>query len=194
VKPLHTPSSFPPPHRVDTFAGPVEVHWEPAPAVTRHGLLAYFIDFLKTRNTWTEFVDSCPLTYSSPNAPLKAEVLATVTYSILTGQRRYSPITALSGDSVTAGLFGVKTFRSEDSVRRAFEDADDDAVTAWIDQQMDRTFAPLLEQPWVPDLDATIKTLYGHQEEARVGYNRAPEWRSSSVGESPTPGGIGMTG
>ena len=26
------------------------------------------------------------------------------------------------------------------------------------------------------------------------GYNRAPEWRSSSVGESPTPGGIGMTG
>jgi hypothetical protein len=52
----------------------------------------------------------------------------------------------------------------------------------------------LLEQEWVLDLDATIKTLYGHQEEARIGYNRAPEWRSSSVGESPTPGGIGMTG
>jgi hypothetical protein len=189
-----TPSSFPAPHRIDTFGGPVEVHWEPAPAVTRRGLVAYFIDFLKTSNTWTEFVDSCPLTYSSPNAPLKAEVLATIIYSILTGQRRYSHITALSGDSVMAGLFGVKTFRSEDSVRRAFEDADDSAVTAWIDQQMDRTFAPLLEQEWVLDLDATIKTLYGHQEEARIGYNRAPEWRSSSVGESPTPGGIGMTG
>ena len=176
-----TPNSFPPPHRVDTFGGPVEVHWEPAPAVTRHGLLAYFIDFLKTSNTWTEFVDSCPLTYSSPNAPLKAEVLATIIYSILTGQRRYSHITALSGDAVMAGLFGVKTFRSEDSVRRAFEDADDDAVTAWIDQQMDRTFAPLLEQPWVLDLDATIKTLYGHQEEARVGYNPTKPGRPSHI-------------
>lgn len=90
-------------------------------------------------------------------------------YAILTGQRRYSYITALSGDSVMAGLFGVDTFRSEDSIRRVFEDADDNAVTAWIDQQMDRTFAPLLEQEWVLDLDATIKTLYGHQEEARVG-------------------------
>ena len=56
------PASFPPPHRVDTLGGSVEVHWERAPAVTRHGLHAYFIDFLKTSNTWSEFVDSCPLT------------------------------------------------------------------------------------------------------------------------------------
>ena len=67
-EPLSSLVEFPPPHRVDTLGGSVEVHWEPAPAVTRHGLLAYFIDFLKTSNTWTEFVDSCPLTYSSPNA------------------------------------------------------------------------------------------------------------------------------
>ena len=37
------------------------------------------------------------------------------------------------------------TFRSQDSVRRAFEDADKEVITAWIDQQMDRTFASLLE-------------------------------------------------
>ena len=175
------PATFPPPHRVDTFGGAVEVHWEPSPAVTRHGLLAYFIDFFKTSNTWTEFVDSCPLTYTSPNAPNKAEILATIAYSILTGQRRYSHITALSGDSVIAGLFGVATLRSEDSVRRAFEDVDDDAITTWIDQQMDRTFAPLLEQEWVLDLDATIKTLYGRQEEARVGYNPTKPGRPSHV-------------
>jgi hypothetical protein len=66
---LFAPGSFPPPHRVDTFGGSVEVHWEPVPAVTRHGLLAYFIDFLKTSNTSTGFVDSCPLTYSSPVPP-----------------------------------------------------------------------------------------------------------------------------
>ena len=125
-----SPDSLPPPHRVDTFGGSVEVHWEPAPGVARHGLLAYFIDFLKTSNTCAEFVDSCPLTYSSPNAPLKAEVLATILYSILTGQRRYYHITAFTGDAVMAGLFGIKTFRREDSVRRAFADANDEAVTA----------------------------------------------------------------
>jgi hypothetical protein len=151
-----TPDNFPPPHRVDAFGGSVEVHWEPAPAATRHGLLAYFLDFFKTRNTWTEFVDSCQLIYYSPNAPLTDEVLATILYSILTGQRRYSHITEHRGDSVMAGLFGVATFRSEDSVRRAFEDADEHAITAWIDQQTDRTSAPLLEQEWVLDLDATI--------------------------------------
>ncbi len=31
-------------------------------------------------------------------------------------------------------------------------------------------------------------------EECPLRYSRAPAWRSSPVGESPTPGGIGMTG
>ena len=44
-----------------------------------------------------------------------------------------------------ASLFRAKTFRSQDSVRRAFEDTDEEVITAWIDKQMDRTFAPLLE-------------------------------------------------
>lgn len=119
--------------------------------------------------SWKDVVDSCPLTYSSPNAPTKEEIPATMLYSILIGQRRYAQMTALSGDTVIAGLFGVHTFRSQDSVRRAFEQTDEEAITQWVDQQMDRTFAPLLKQEWVLDLDATIKTLYGHQEGARVG-------------------------
>jgi hypothetical protein len=62
-----------------------------------------------------------------------------------------------------ADLFGVNTFRSEDSACRAFGDASDDAVTAWVNQQMDRTFAPLLEQEWVLDPDATLKTFGASQ-------------------------------
>ena len=45
-------ADFPPPDRVDSFGGPVKACWESAPAVTRHGLLAYFINFLKASNTW----------------------------------------------------------------------------------------------------------------------------------------------
>ena len=122
--------------------------------------------------TWKAFVESCPLTYSSPNAPTKEEILATLVYSFLIGHRRYAHI---------AALFGVKTFRSQDSVRRAFEDADEEVITAWIDQQMDRTFAPLLALDWALDVDATIKVLYGHQEEARVGYNPTKPGRPSHV-------------
>ena len=180
-EPTTAPSDFPAPHRIDTFGCPVKACWEPAPAVTRHGLLAYFIDFLKVSNTWQEFVESCPLTYSSNNSPAKAEILATIVYSILIGQHRYAHMNALSGDAVMASLFGVKKLRSQDSVRRAFERIDDDVLTQWIDQQMDRTFAPLLELDWVLDLDATIKVLYGDQEAAQLGYNPTKPGRPSHV-------------
>jgi len=30
---------------------------------------------------------------------------------------------------------------------------------------------PLLSEPWKPDVDTTVKPLYGHQEGAEVGYN-----------------------
>ena len=143
-EPAIGPTNFPPPH-LDSFGGPVKACWGSSPAVTRHGLLVYFIDFLKVSKTWEDVVDSCPLTYSSPNAPTKEEILATMLYSILIGQRRCAQMTALSGDTVIAGLFGVHTFRSQDSVRRAFEQSDEEAITQWVDQQVDRTFAPLLE-------------------------------------------------
>ncbi|MFN8686869.1 MAG: hypothetical protein ACK52Z_05385 [Acidobacteriota bacterium] len=63
-----------------------------------------------------------------------------------------------------------------------------------MDRQIDETFAALLDRQWLLDLDATVKTLCCWQEEACVGYSRVPEWRSSSLGESPTSGVIGMTG
>jgi hypothetical protein len=33
------------------------------------------------------------------------------------------------------------------------------------------TYAPALVQPWIADLDVTVKPIYGHQEGAEVGYN-----------------------
>jgi hypothetical protein len=34
-----------------------------------------------------------------------------------------------------------------------------------------RTYAPALEQPWIADLDVTVKPIYGHQQGAQIGYN-----------------------
>lgn len=172
---------YPAPHRVETPGGPVYVQWEDDPGITPHGPLTYFLEFLKVSGLWQDFVAECPLTYTSPNAPTKAEILGTILLSVLSGHRRYAHITGIRGDSVLPGLLGIKRLRSEDSVRRAFANQDEDALTLWIDTQTGKTFDALLEHDWVLDLDATVKTLYGKQEEARVGYNPAKPGRPSHV-------------
>lgn len=172
---------YPTPHRVETLGGPMQVHWEKDPGISPHGMLTYFLEFLQISGIWEEFVEQCPLRYTSPNAPTKAEILGTIVCGVLSGHRRYAHITAMRGDSVLPKLLGIARLRSEDSIRRAFAQQDEDALTLWMDRQTDKTFAALLEQEWVLDLDATIKTLYGRQEEARVGYNPMKPGRPSHV-------------
>jgi len=175
------PTGYPAPHRVETFGGTVEVEWEEQEAVSLHGPLAYFIEFLKVSGLWQNFVEACPLTYSSPNAPSKEEILGTILFSVLSGQRRYAHITALRNDMLLPQWLGIGKLRSEDSVRRAFEKQDEAALTLWIDRQMSATFDGLLDTVWVLDVDSTVKTLYGKQEEAKVGYNPFKQGRPSHV-------------
>ena len=78
-------------------------------------------------------------------------------------------------------MLGIKRFRSEDSIRRAFENEDEAALTLWVERQLDITFSALLRQDWVLDLDTTVKSLYSRQEEARVGYNPMKPGRPSHV-------------
>jgi len=126
-------------------------------------------------------VASWPLSYTSPNAPTKNEILGTILFSVLNGHRRYAHITGLRGDDVLAELLGIGQFRSEDSVRRAFEKQDEESLTLWLDQSMNETYEALVEQEWILDVDATVKTLYGRQEEAKVGYNPVKPGRPSHV-------------
>src|ERR1700730_12630794 len=42
---------------------------------------------------------------------------------------------------------------------------------SWLQGHHDYSVAPLLEEPWVLDVDTTIKPLYGKQEGAELGYN-----------------------
>jgi len=97
--------------------------------VSMDGGLAYFIEFLKLSGIWENFVEECPLKYTSPNAPTKSEILGTILFSVLSGHRRYAHITGILGDDVLPQLLGIERFRSEDSVRRAFEKQDDEALT-----------------------------------------------------------------
>ena len=56
---------------------------------------------------------------------------------------------------------------------------DEPAAIAWLDRHLAKTTAPLLTSPWIFDLDATVKCLFGEQEGAVAGYNSTKPGRPS---------------
>ena len=106
---------------VDTYAGPVQVEWDPDAAVTPLGHLAFFAEYLKLSGRFDALVADCSLVYSSPNAPAERDVLGTAVLSILAGHWRYAHITALRGDTVNPPLLGMTRVVSEDAVRRGLD-------------------------------------------------------------------------
>ena len=169
------------PSTVDTFAGKVFIRWDADANVTGFGPVAYFIEFLKTNGLWERWVEDCPLHYTSPNAPPKEDILGTVMLSVLAGHKRYAHITTVRSDSVLPHLLGMKRVRSEDAVRRAFQHGEEEAWTSWTRQHLTATYEPLLSERWILDMDATVKPLYGHQQQAVVGYNPRKPGRPSHV-------------
>jgi hypothetical protein len=166
---------------LDTYGGRMRVEWDPSAKVTAFGPLSYFIHFLKTSGLWEEWVRLCPLQFTSNNAPSKEKILGTILLSILAGHKRYAHMTSVRADKVLPELLGMDGIASEDSVRRAFLKGEEADYTLWMDESMNTTFEPLLSEEWVLDIDGTVKTLYGKQEEARVGYNPTKPGRPSHV-------------
>jgi hypothetical protein len=170
---------FPPSVRLDSFAGPVHVEWDTEAALTPLGQLPFFIDFLKAAGLFDAFVADCPLRYTSPNAPKKRDVLGTAMLSMLAGHKRYAHIAALRCDGVLPELLGMNKIVSEDAVRRAFAAIGEDEGAVWLRRHLDYCTSPLLAEPWILDIDTTVKPLYGHQEGAAVGYNPKKPGRPS---------------
>jgi hypothetical protein len=166
---------------VDTFDGKVFVRWDAEAAVTAFGPVSYFIDFLKTNGLWEPWVRECPLLYTSPNAPPKEDILGTLFLAVLAGHKRYAHITTIRSDSVLPGLLGMKRVRSEDSVRRAFQRGEAAPYEEWLRKHLTNTYGELLNEPWILDMDATVKPLYGQQEQAVRGYNPTKPGRPSHV-------------
>lgn len=164
---------------VQTPGGKVQVRWEANSAATPMGQLAYFIEFLGLTNLWSRWQESCPLSYVSPNAPSKADILGTWMLSILSGHKRYSHVTAIRCDGVNPGLLGMNKVISEDALRRALGAIPETEGVAWLDQHLRDSVTPLLDAPWILDIDTTVKPLYGKQEGAVVSYNPRKPGRPS---------------
>jgi hypothetical protein len=86
--------------RVATPGGVFQVRWDENASASALGQLAFFGEFLQVPELFERWVKSCPLEYTSPNAPQVCDVLGTWLLSILDGQCRYAHINALRGDAV----------------------------------------------------------------------------------------------
>jgi hypothetical protein len=164
---------------VQTPSGKIQVRWESSSAATPMGQLAYFIEFLGLTGLWSRWQETCPLNYASPNAPSKADVLGTWMLSVLSGHKRYSHVTSIRCDGVNPGLLGMSKVISEDALRRALMAIPEAEGVAWLDGHLADSAAPLLDAPWILDIDTTVKPLYGKQEGAVVSYNPKKPGRPS---------------
>jgi hypothetical protein len=156
---------------VDPQGRRFHVEWDPDAPVTPLGQLVFFKQFLATAGLFSNWVKSCPLELASNNAPALNDLLGTSTLALLSGQPRYRHVTALRADTVNPAGFGMTKVCREDRVRRAFAGAEPAACAVWQTQSLRQTWLPGLRQPWIRNLDATVKPIYGHQEGAQIGYN-----------------------
>lgn len=93
--------------RVKTSGGVYEVQWSTQGKATAMGQLAFFAEFLDTSGLFERWLQSCPLGYTSPNAPKLVDVVGTWLLGILDGHNRYAHIGARRGDGVCPDILGM---------------------------------------------------------------------------------------
>ena len=158
---------------------PLEIEWEDEAPLTVHGHLTFLSKYLEAGGLFKRLVENCPMKFTSNNAPEVADVLGTALLSILSGHTRYNHAQELYGDTLAAELLGIGRLVSHDSLRRAFGKMEGKDAKEWLQGEMSRCVGPLLSEPYVLDIDPTVKTLYGEQEGAEVGYNPKKPGRPS---------------
>ena len=170
--------------KTDKVAG-MRIEWSNEEnRVTQMAGLAYFVEFLNTTNLFEHFVQTCPLSYQSNNAPKKRDVLGTLLLSVLSGHSRYAHINALRGSGLDAELLKLSSLPSEDSIRRALHklvatEAAQLQTRSWLSGCFEQFYPGVLEEPWILDVDVTVKPLYGNQQGAVRGYNPSKPGRPS---------------
>ncbi len=177
---------------VDTYKGRVHIDWDHSAPVTPFGQLAFFIEFLKVTELFDHYVENCPLSFTSPNAPNKRDVLGTILFSVLAGHTRYSHMTTVRTDKVNPPLLGMEKIVSDDSVRRGLNKIPEESGRDWLIESLQKSYADILSIPWICDVDTTVKCLYGHQEGGVVGYNPRKPGRPSHQYHSYMIAGIRM--
>jgi hypothetical protein len=104
---------------VQTPGGVFSVRGDERGSATALGQMAFFAEYLEATGLFEGWLKSCPLSYTSPNAPELVDVLGTWMLSILDGHWRYAHVGALRGDGVAPSILGMNKIIGDDSLRRA---------------------------------------------------------------------------
>lgn len=165
--------------KVPTPGGILHCDVDNGSPITRNGYLPHFVQFLHESGQLENLINTCPIEYSSNNAPEVKDVIGTIVLSILSGHKRYSHVSCLYGDDVSAEVLGINKIVSHDSVQRGLDKIDENQATKWLNEAYSTMYETLLTTDYILDLDPTVKTLYGNQEGASVGYNPHKPGRNS---------------
>ncbi len=156
---------------IDTPGGRYYAELDYEAPVTREGQLIFFAQFLHTGGRWKQFVDKSPLRYTGNRGSKVGDVLGTAALSILCGHWRYAHMNSVRGDTLNPQLLGMSGTVSEDVVRGALKRMSEPAGMAWLSGELRACVEPVLSQPWILDIDCTVKPIYGKQQGAEIGYN-----------------------
>jgi hypothetical protein len=144
---------------VDTPGGRYFAEFDDEAPVTREGQLLFFAQFLHAGGRWERFVSNTPLCYEGNRGSAVVDVLGTATLSILCGHWRYAHINSVRGDRLNPPLLNMSGTVSEDVVRRAMGRIEESAGLEWLSGELRACVEPVLNQPWILDIDVTIKPI-----------------------------------
>jgi hypothetical protein len=150
------------------------VEWLSAP----WGRRPYFIELLKKGGPFDAWTQDCTPSPTSSNAPKNRDMPGT-TLPALAGHWRYAYMNPVRGDGVNPEPLGLTKVFSDDPVWRAAKAMAGLAGETLLKKNLKNSYEPLFDEPWIFDVDTTVKLLYGHQEDARVGCNPTKPGRSS---------------
>ena len=106
----------------------------------------------------------CPLRYHGHRASGVTNVVGTAALSILCGHWRYAHLNAVRGDTLNPPLLGMSHVVSEEVVRRAMQRLDERTGLEWRAGELRAGVELVLSQPWILDIDVSVKPLHGHQQ------------------------------
>ena len=161
-------------------AGVFSVRWDERGSATAMGQLAFFAKYVEATGLFEARLKSCPLSYTSLNAPALVDVLGTWILSILDEHCRYAHVGALRSDGVAPSIRGMSKIIGDDSLlrralsaiapapdarhtpeQRAVQQAQHARSVQWMQEQLRHSIAQATATPWILDCDTTIKPLYG---------------------------------
>jgi hypothetical protein len=137
-----------------------------------YGGIIFLMSMLERSGEWADFLKGAPSAGQGNGATSTANLLKTLLACVLAGGNRFRHAEHLKRDRLLAELLLAKLC-GEDALCRGLGRMSRNGGREWASKHLLMMNVALLKETryWVMDLDTTIKTLYGHQGGAALGYN-----------------------